>query len=467
MRPAWRGLPVALVLLAPACVIRLADRNAPAVNGAVTGEPANCSGVTPEPRGAPGGDAEVLFVGRFDRRDENQAIFDWSGNYVAARFEGSSVRVRLTALEADAIFWAVVDDLPPVRIHVESAIAQPEGKAPPGVYTIATGLRGGPHDVVVHRNTEAQSGPTVFGGFEIDGTLLPPVRRPRRIEVIGDSITCGYGNEGANATCPFDVEVRRKGNCPEVITPTTNLDRDWPTCEVARVPATENQYLAYSSIAARELDADVVTICWSGKGVEKNYRERSIDPNRLVTLPQMWRERTLAGRANVETPDGVSGVAWDFASEPEPQVVVINLGTNDFTRDVAKNNEGFAYDGDNGDNLPDGTIYQPGGLESYERTFREFVAEVRTRRPNAHIFLAVPPMLTDQYPLDDARATHKRVLLSIVDSFTKSGDSKVYAMELVEQGVRYGLGCDYHPNLITHQIMAKQLVGAIRSKTCW
>jgi hypothetical protein len=40
-------------------------------------------------------------------------------------------------------------------------------------------------------------------------------------------------------------------------------------------------------------------------------------------------------------------------------------------------------------------------------------------------------------------------------------------MELVEMGVRYGLGCDYHPNLEVHRIMADQVVGAIRSKTCW
>ena len=40
-------------------------------------------------------------------------------------------------------------------------------------------------------------------------------------------------------------------------------------------------------------------------------------------------------------------------------------------------------------------------------------------------------------------------------------------MNLVEMGFRYGLGCDYHPNLEVHGIMAQQLVGAIRLKTCW
>jgi hypothetical protein len=40
-------------------------------------------------------------------------------------------------------------------------------------------------------------------------------------------------------------------------------------------------------------------------------------------------------------------------------------------------------------------------------------------------------------------------------------------MDLVEQGFRYGLGCDYHPNAQVHAMMAKQVIGAVRSKTCW
>lgn len=75
-------------------------------------------------------------------------------------------------------------------------------------------------------------------------------------------------------------------------------------------------------------------------------------------------------------------------------------------------------------------------------------------------------MVTDQYPLDLARTKIRNTLNRIVLDMEPRG-GKVYSMELVEQGFRYGLGCDYHPNLEVHRIMAKQLVGAIRSKTCW
>ena len=93
--------------------------------------------------------------------------------------------------------------------------------------------------------------------------------------------------------------------------------------------------------------------------------------------------------------------------------------------------------------------------------------EVRARRPDAHIFLATPPMVTDQFPLDNARRNIRDTLLRIVSEQASAGDAKVHQMDLVEQGFRYGLGCDYHPNLEVHRIMARQLVGAVRSKTCW
>src|SRR5687768_9518085 len=99
MASGFRSLVCVLVMATPACVVRLSDRYAPAENGAVTGAPVECSGVTPPPLGAPGGNAEIKFVGRFDIRDPQKPTFDLSGNNISARFEGTSAKVRLTALE--------------------------------------------------------------------------------------------------------------------------------------------------------------------------------------------------------------------------------------------------------------------------------------------------------------------------------------------------------------------------------
>ena len=476
-----RSIASVALLMLPACVVRLTDRNSPEANGGVTGEPANCSTMQALPGGAPGGEAAPKLVGRYAYPEETpgEALFDWSGNYITVRFQGTSkitVKLRLPGqVPQDQIFTFAVDDLPPAtrQITVKRDAAGNPTLEPEENYDIVGLDPSKPHEVTIYKNTEAQKGSVIFKGFDLNGgTLLPPTRRPRRMEFIGDSIICGYGNEGKNATCPFEVKIREvrdaQGN------PVIDEKSGQPVA--VTVPLTENQYLAFTSIAARELDADAVTICWSGKGVYKNYKERylvengqfvrdangnrQIDPETLVTVPELWETRTIA--------NDEKGYKWDFSAErPEeiPQVVVISLGTNDFSRDTK---EPASDPGKlEGDNVPDGDMNDPAEREKFFQAYLALVEKVRAHRPDAHIFLATPPMVTNQFPLDDARDNLRDALLRIVREREAKGDKKVYQMDLVEQGFRYGLGCDYHPNLEVHRIMAQQLVGAVRSKTCW
>ena len=478
----FRTLACVTLLTLPACVFRLADRNSPEVNGGVTGAPADCSVVKPLPGGAPGGAAEPKFIGRYARPEETpgEVLFDWSGNYITVRFQGTSkvtAKLRLPGeVPQDQMFTFAVDDLSPVtrQITVKKDANGNPTLEPEENYVIDNLDPGRPHEVTIYKNTEAQKGSVIFKGFDLHGgTLLPPTRRPRRIEFIGDSIICGYGNEGKNATCPFEVKVRdvHGPDGKPVVDPVSGEP------VTVTVPLTENQYLSFTSIAARELDADATTICWSGKGVYKNYKERYliqggqfvrdsagnrvIDPEALVTVPQLWNERTVA--------NDEKGYKWDWSAEPaedKPQVVFISLGTNDFSRDTKEP----ASDPKKleGNNVPDGDMNDPAEREKFFQAYLTLVEQVREHRgPDAHIFIATPPMVTNQFPLDNARNNLRDVLLRIVREREAKGDEKVYQMDLVEQGFRYGLGCDYHPNLEVHRIMARQLVGAIRSKTCW
>jgi lysophospholipase L1-like esterase len=394
------------------------------------------------------------------------ALFDWSGNYISVRFEGTSQLTVKLALQGpipqDQLFEFVVDNQDP-EVREITVQTTPTGLAtdrPLENYEIVGLDPRVPHQVTIYKNTEAQKGALTFKGFDLHGgKLLPPVRRARRIEFIGDSIMCGYGDEGKNATCPFEVKVRDARDKNGALVPKP----DGPPGEYAdvSVPITENQYLAFTAIAARQLDADAVTVCFSGKGVYLNYKERplSVDPDTFTTVPELWESRTIA--------TDNKGNKWDFSTEkPDeiPQVVVISLGTNDFARDTQ---EDAGPDNLPGDNQPDGTLDDPAQFDKFYQTYLAFVKKVRQHRPDAHIFLATPPMLSDQFPLIDARKRLQGVLLGIIAELEKTGEHKVYKMDLVEQGFRYGLGCDYHPNLEVHQIMADQLIGAIKSKTCW
>ncbi len=467
----------------PACVVSLSDRNSPKENGGVTGAPANCAAIQVLPRGAPGGDAAPKLVGRYAFLPDTpgEAIFDWSGNSATVRFQGTSrvtAKLRLPgAIPQDQVFVFVVDGRPEKRMVTVKNDASGKPTLEPEENYVIDGLDPNvPHEVTIYKNTEAQKGAAIFKGFDLNGgTLLPPTRRPRRIEFIGDSIICGYGNEGKNATCPYENKVR------DAIVPAADGQKE--RVVPITVPLTENQYLSFTSIAARELDADATTICWSGKGVRKNYKERfKTDPNdptqwlyksadrslgnrvpeddATTTVPQLWETRTIAA--------DFQGYKWDFAVEkPDeiPQVVVISLGTNDFARDTKEAAPTPARL--EGDNQPDGDLIDPREREAFFTTYLEFVRKVREKRPDAHIFIATPPMLSDNFPFENARAYLRDMLLRIVAEQERAGDLKVYQMDLVEQGFRYGLGCDYHPNLEVHRIMAKQLAGAIRSKTCW
>src|SRR6185295_687477 len=104
------------------------------------------------------------------------------------------------------------------------------------VYAAATGLPDKEHTLELFKRTEPLVGTTQFLGLQIPkGKLLPlPARAKRRIEIVGDSISCGYGNESANQNEHFE-------------------------------PKTENNYLAYGAVAARAVGAEYVSVAWSGK----------------------------------------------------------------------------------------------------------------------------------------------------------------------------------------------------------
>ena len=439
-----------LFLLAPACVVRLNDRNAPLENGGVSGPNADCSAVQVPPEAALTGPAMTKFVGRYDLTDPKKPRFDWSGNSMNARFEGTEVTWGVEA-QKEQVFEVIIDGRAQQVILPEfSATAAP-------VFSRTHRLAAGVHEITVVRSSEAVSGISSFVPFTFVGTQLPTIEYARRIEFIGDSILCGYGNEGPNATCPYDVTIR------------TETDANGEVTEV-KIPETENVYLAYGAVAARQLSAEATILCFSGKGVVLNYREQGVgegailnpndkpDIDALTTIPDYYRRTVATDHPTfVEPPtedkndvDDKAGVAWPFGEAQQPQVVVINIGTNDFARDA------------NQDSIADGI-----DLAKFRAGYRTFVDFVRSKRLKADIFLAVPPMVTDLFPLDNARTNFRAALRGIVDEMNNAGDTKVYFIELIEMGVRYGLGCDYHPNLEVHRIMAEQVAGAIKSKTCW
>jgi lysophospholipase L1-like esterase len=230
--------------------------------------------------------AGVRWFGRVDTTtDPARPRFSWSGTGFVARFSGTSLTMQIAVTGATEIFKAVVDGAP--QAPFTAATGQ-------GTYPVATGLAADVHTVEVYRQTEGPQGESQVMALTVgDGALMEPPAGPGRlIEVIGDSITCGYGDLGTLA----DAECY----------------------------SSESHWDTYEAVAARALGAEVSTIAASGRGIIRNYAGDTTG-----TMPMLYA-RTLTNAASP---------TWDF--HVEPQAVVINLGTNDISNNKGDPGDAF------------------------------------------------------------------------------------------------------------------------------
>ena len=218
--------------------------------------------------------AGVRLFGRADISNATQPRFSWSGTGFVARFSGTGLTARLNNTGA-FIFKAVVDGTPKATFTTTNGSAD---------YALATGLSTGTHTVELYRQTEAGQGNSQLLSLTVAGGSLsaPPPGPGRLIEVVGDSISAGYGALG------------------------TLNDSD---CFV-----TESHWDSFEAIAARAVGAEVSTIAASGHGMYRNYGGDMTD-----TMPKIYARTLMNDTASV----------WSFAIQP--QAVVINLGTNDIS----------------------------------------------------------------------------------------------------------------------------------------
>ena len=335
---------------------------------------ADTTATTATTTGEPPPEPAVHYVGRHDDSDPNHVRMGWSGVGAVFRFKGTGASVRL---DDNAKYFTVVLD----------GLVQPPLATTPGEqsYPLAQALAPVEHTIELYRRTEGSFGPTVLLGVDIEGELLAPPPVQRRIEIIGDSITCGYGNEGTDP-CNFSAE-------------------------------TENHYLTYGAVAARALGAELSTVAWSGKGVVNNYGDDVNEP-----MPQIY-DRLLAS----------DGAPWTFTWQPD--VVVINLGTND-----------FSTEGD----PPEG-VFVP--------AYVQFLTHLREVYPDAFI-LAIAPSLFGAEA--DMVAGY---LQSAVDARHMAGDPEVAFADVNVQWI--GAGCDGHPSVATHAAMGARLVETLQAQLGW
>lgn len=321
----------------------------------------------------------ILPLGRFDDTDPAAVRWAWSGSGFVVSVSGATLRARVVGSRA----W--------LNVRVDSGDDRAIELVPEREWVdLALGMPFGPHDVRVELRTEPLVGELVLSGLETDGRILaPPTRRGLRIEFVGDSITCGYGNLAPDESHPFD-------------------------------PATEDFSRSWAGLAGRRLDADLHCVAWSGLGLVRNF---NIEP-----------EPTLIERHRYADP--VSKVDWDHGRWV-PEVVVVNLGSNDFFR------------------------YPPPDADLFRSTLRRFVAERLERDARTKVVLVDGPLLKDGVPLDETGRGQPSLSMvrGHLDAVAGSFDpDRVFRLSLTPAHPDRGYGADWHPSLAQHRLNADELV---------
>jgi lysophospholipase L1-like esterase len=140
-------------------------------------------------------DAKIQFFGRWDRRQSDRAITVNGGSYVVARFEGQSIGARFDLSRnkppVPTIAWRIDDDIQWREAEIAASM-ELEKDLKPGGHRIQLVIRG--LDEHQPRWSEPLTASVTFLGFDLpnDGKLLDAPAEPKlKIEFLGDSITEG------------------------------------------------------------------------------------------------------------------------------------------------------------------------------------------------------------------------------------------------------------------------------------
>ena len=333
----------------------------------------------------------ISYWGRIDFSNAKAPAFEFPGVTIKASFTGTSISMKLHDYATHGTtttnyYYKIIDGGTPVKF---------EALAGNNTYVLATGLTNGTHTIEIVKLTEASVGKSAFLGFVLESgkTLQPIAATPTcNIEFIGNSITCGYGNE---------VSLADPNSAPTFHS------------------INENNFNAWGYVAARSLNMRYKAVSYSGRGLYRNNTGSTTG-----TLPKIY-DRIF--------PDNSASPTWNHASN-HPNVIVLNLGTNDFALDP-------------------GT---PLNETLFKATYVTFVEQLKTLHPNATIICATGVMMSDYYP---AGANHwtriTTYVKDVVATLKNNNVSDVHYFQMSPQSAPYGE--DWHPTKATHAAMGAQL----------
>ena len=331
----------------------------------------------------PASDSRIEYTGR-TLVEGSDVTYDWSGVYFRVKFNGPYLAMKCSDTQN---CW--------FNLWVDKEMApQADRKFMVGakdtLVVLAEGLGKGEHEIILQKRTEGEQGRFTVHSFISEGEILQADgRKERHIEFIGDSYTCGYGTESGDKNDPFLAE-------------------------------TENCNLTYAAICSRYFGADFNLCSHSGQGIARNYDNYGAGyhmPHRYTQLFNTSKEPLWDADKAAYTPD----------------VVVIYLGTNDFS-----------------------TSQQPSEL-SFRNNYITLLQSIKANYgPETPILCMASP--ADPYLFDYVR-----------NAVVISGLKNVAYMAVSNQAHNYedDLGASWHPNYQGHIKVASCMIPYISTLTGW
>lgn len=332
----------------------------------------------------PAHSSAITYTGRTEALADGSVRYDWVGTYLQTDFTGGAISVRIS--DSKKSYHNVFID---GKWMKKICVSTPKDTT----IVLAGGLTKTAHRLMLQKCTEGEYGCTTVHAFLLakNGTMKAVAHHPRMIEIYGDSYTCGYGSEAKKATDPFRLD-------------------------------TENCDKAYGCILARYFDADYVLIAHSGRGVVHNYGD-SLQLSR----------NTMTTRMTHIYDDFDATKEYGFNAY-KPDLVIINLGTNDFSAGKLPTFDQF--------------------LNGYVKIIGQIRAKYGKDIPIFCILAHSGGKIMDCLPQIKERLKE---------------DKHLYVsnpmLNIVTE--KYDMGASYHPNYTGHQKVAMTLIPAVSAIMGW
>ena len=232
----------------------------------------------------PASDKNIQYTGRIQfsasKLPAAPPRFWQPGVYFTARFKGTRCEVILN----DQVLWGKNHNY--LEVVVDGKARRLQTKAAHDT-VVVDGLSAGVHSLLVCKNTEANIGYLELVGIRCKQLVKPLPRPLRKIEFIGNSITCGAGADQSEIPCGKGV---------------------WQD--------QHNAYLSYGPTVARALNAQWSLSSVSGIGLIHSCCNLEIE------MPQVFDKIDMRD----------DSLVWNF-SKYQPDVVTACLGQNDGVQD--------------------------------------------------------------------------------------------------------------------------------------